>query len=90
MLAAASAARATAALYDAEGNRTAGPPVRSLDRYEFSIMDGNLVLGKLFSVGTVEGTGAKAQIMKYYHAYPGRPRRRPRALALPDPDAGDP
>ena len=29
--------------YDTEGNRTAGPPVRSLDRYEFSIIDGNLV-----------------------------------------------
>jgi Rieske Fe-S protein len=58
-------------LYDAEGNRTAGPPVRSLDRYEFSIIDGDLVLGKLFSVGDVEGTGAKARIMKYYRAYPG-------------------
>jgi Rieske Fe-S protein len=58
-------------LYDAEGNRSAGPPVRSLDRYEFSIKDGNLVLGRIFSVGTVEGTGAKARIMKYYRAYPG-------------------
>jgi Rieske Fe-S protein len=58
-------------LYDAEGNRSAGPPVRSLDRYEFSIKDGNLVLGRIFSVGTVNGTGAKAQIAKYYRAYPG-------------------
>jgi Rieske Fe-S protein len=58
-------------LYDAEGNRSAGPPVRSLDRYEFSIKDGNLVLGRIFSVGTVNGTGAKAQIAKYYKAYPG-------------------
>ena len=58
-------------LYDSEGNRSAGPPVRSLDRYEFSIKDGNLVLGRLFSVGNVEGTGAKARIMKYYKAYPG-------------------
>jgi Rieske Fe-S protein len=58
-------------LYDAEGNRSAGPPVRSLDRYEFSIKDGNLILGRLFSVGTVNGTGAKAQIAKYYRAYPG-------------------
>jgi Rieske Fe-S protein len=58
-------------LYDAEGNRSAGPPVRSLDRYEFSIKDGNLILGRLFSVGTVNGTGAKAQISKYYRAYPG-------------------
>ena len=58
-------------LYDSEGNRTAGPPVRSLDRYEFSIVNGNLVLGRLFSVGNVEGTGAKARIAKYYQAYPG-------------------
>ncbi len=58
-------------LYDSEGNRSAGPPVRSLDRYEFAIKDGNLVLGRIFSVGNVEGTGAKAQIMKYYKAYPG-------------------
>lgn len=58
-------------LYDGEGNRTAGPPVRSLDRFEFSIKDGNLVLGRLFSVGDVENTGAKAKIMKYYQAYPG-------------------
>ena len=33
--------------YDTEGNRTAGPPVRALDRYEFSIIDGSLVLGTL-------------------------------------------
>jgi Rieske Fe-S protein len=58
-------------LYDGEGNRSAGPPVRSLDRFEFSIKDGNLVLGRMFSVGNVDGTGAKARIMKYYRAYPG-------------------
>ena len=45
--------------YDNEGNRTAGPPVRSLDRYAFSIVDGNLVLGDHFSVGTVDGTAAR-------------------------------
>ncbi|MBA2295843.1 MAG: ubiquinol-cytochrome c reductase iron-sulfur subunit [Actinobacteria bacterium] len=58
-------------LYDSEGNRNAGPPVRSLDRYEFSIRNGNLILGRLFSVGDVDGTGAKARISKYYRAYPG-------------------
>jgi len=57
--------------YDTEGNRTAGPPVRSLDRYAFSIVDGNLVLGKHFSVGNVEGEGKDAQIMRYRQAYPG-------------------
>ena len=58
-------------LYDSEGNRFAGPPVRSLDRFEFSIVNGDLILGRTFSVGHVEGTGAKAQIAKYYKAYPG-------------------
>jgi menaquinol-cytochrome c reductase iron-sulfur subunit len=58
-------------LYDSEGNRNAGPPVRSLDRYEFAIKNGNLVLGRLFSVGNVEGVGASARITKYYKAYPG-------------------
>jgi len=29
------------------------------------------VLGRIFSVGSVEGTGAKARIAKYYRAYPG-------------------
>jgi menaquinol-cytochrome c reductase iron-sulfur subunit len=58
-------------LYDSEGNRTAGPPVRSLDRFEFSIVDGDLVLGRVFSVANVEGTGASARIAKYYKAYPG-------------------
>jgi Rieske Fe-S protein len=75
-------------LYDAEGNRTAGPPVRSLDRYEFSIKDGNLVLGRLFSVGTVDGTGAKARIMKYYHAYPGVHVDGPERWLYPIPTPG--
>jgi Rieske Fe-S protein len=57
--------------YDTEGNRTAGPPVRSLDRYAFAIKDGNLILQKHFSVGHVEGTGAQAQITRYRQAYPG-------------------
>ncbi len=57
--------------YDNEGNRTAGPPVRSLDRYAFSIVDGNLVLGNHFSVGTVDGTAADARMTRYRVAYPG-------------------
>jgi menaquinol-cytochrome c reductase iron-sulfur subunit len=75
-------------LYDAEGNRTAGPPVRSLDRYEFSIVNGNLVLGRLYSVGDVEGTGAKARIMKYYHAYPGVHVDGPERWLYPIPTPG--
>ena len=57
--------------YDTEGNRTAGPPVRSLDRYAFSIVNGNLVLGDHFSVGTVTGSKAEAKISRYREAYPG-------------------
>jgi Rieske Fe-S protein len=58
-------------LYDAEGNRRAGPPVRSLDRYTFSIKDGRLILGELFAVGSVSGTGASAQISRYPWSTPG-------------------
>jgi len=58
-------------LYDAEGNRQAGPPVRSMDRYAFSIKDGHLVLGELFAVGNVSGTGANATISRYPWSVPG-------------------
>jgi menaquinol-cytochrome c reductase iron-sulfur subunit len=57
--------------YDTEGRRTAGPPVRSMDRYEFGIKNGNLFVGELFSVGTVEGEGAEARMSKYNHEVPG-------------------
>jgi menaquinol-cytochrome c reductase iron-sulfur subunit len=57
--------------YDTEGNRTAGPPVRALDRYEFSIRDGRLWLGKPYSVGDVDGEGADAKIKRYRLAGPG-------------------
>ncbi len=57
--------------YNSEGNRTAGPPVRSLDRYSFSIEDGRLVLGELFAVGNVSGTGATATISRYPWSVPG-------------------
>jgi Rieske Fe-S protein len=51
--------------YSTEGNRTAGPPVRALDRYRFAILDGRLILGEPYSVGEVDGDGADAVI----HAY---------------------
>ncbi|MGH3133218.1 MAG: ubiquinol-cytochrome c reductase iron-sulfur subunit [Gaiellaceae bacterium] len=57
--------------YNSEGNRTAGPPVRSLDRYTFSIRNGNLILGELYAVGSVSGTGANARISKYPWSVPG-------------------
>lgn len=57
--------------YDTEGNRVAGPPVRALDRTEFSIVDGNLVVGTFFSVARVEGAGANARIFRYQRQVPG-------------------
>jgi Rieske Fe-S protein len=58
--------------YDLEGNRVAGPPVRALDRYNYSIIDGNVVLGDRYSVGKVVGTGADAQIEAYTRFDPGQ------------------
>jgi menaquinol-cytochrome c reductase iron-sulfur subunit len=57
--------------YDTEGNRTSGPPVRALDRYSFSIRNGNVFIGKPFAVAKVDGTGANAKIHKQTFAYPG-------------------
>ncbi len=58
--------------YDQEGNRTAGPPVRALDRYEYEINHGRLVLLGAYSVSHVDGTGAAAQIHKYTQTGPGQ------------------
>lgn len=58
--------------YDNEGNRTAGPPVRSLDRYEYKIVNGKLILSGRYSVGKVEGTGARARIIAYKRKDPGQ------------------
>jgi Rieske Fe-S protein len=57
--------------YDPEGNRTAGPPVRALDRYAYKIQDGRLVLLGTYSVAKVEGEGAEARIRRYELAGPG-------------------
>src|SRR5437867_3095286 len=57
--------------YDNEGNRTAGPPVRSMDRYSYLIKNGHLLLGKTFSVANVEGSGKDALIKKYKLSTPG-------------------
>jgi Rieske Fe-S protein len=58
--------------YDKEGNRTAGPPVRALDRYDFMIDNGRLLLRKTYSVAKVDGEGADARIHKYPLAGPGQ------------------
>ncbi len=57
--------------YDTEGNRTAGPPVRALDRYSFDIVNARLILLSTYSVSHVDGSGAQAQIHKYKVAGPG-------------------
>jgi Rieske Fe-S protein len=58
--------------YDTEGNRTAGPPVRALDRWGFSIKNGRLYLGGNYSVKKVDGTGAQAKIHRYKLTGPGQ------------------
>jgi Rieske Fe-S protein len=59
--------------FDPEGNRTAGPAARALDRYEFTIDNGRLRLGDTFSVSHVDGTGAEARIHRYALQGPGQP-----------------
>ena len=54
--------------------RATAPPARPSARSTATpsrSSNGNLVLGKHFSVGTVEGTGAEARIQRYPVAYPG-------------------
>jgi quinol---cytochrome c reductase iron-sulfur subunit, bacillus type len=69
--------------YDIEGNRTAGPPVRALDRYAFEIDNGRLVLLSIYSVSHVVGTGAQAQIYKYKDYGPGQHVDGPEAWFYP-------
>jgi Rieske Fe-S protein len=69
--------------YDQEGNRTAGPPVRALDRYDFEIRNGNLVLLGTYSVSHVDGTGAAAKIRRYTLTGPGQHVDGPEWLLYP-------
>jgi menaquinol-cytochrome c reductase iron-sulfur subunit len=57
--------------YDTEGNRTAGPPVRALDRYAYTINGDRLGLLPAYSVAWVKGEGPNALIKRYEHAGPG-------------------
>ncbi|HET7129675.1 MAG TPA: Rieske 2Fe-2S domain-containing protein [Gaiellaceae bacterium] len=59
--------------FDTEGNRTAGPAPRALDRYEFSVRNGRLTLGKLFSVSHIDGAGSDARIHGYAVQGAGQP-----------------
>jgi len=69
--------------YDTEGNVTAGPPVRALDRYRFAVRNGRVVLQKRFSVGSVEGAGADAVMTAYDLVSPSVHVDGPEALFYP-------
>ena len=69
--------------YDPEGNRTAGPPVRALDRYRYAIRDGRLILLDTYSVSNVVGDGADARIKRYKLADPGVHLDGPEAWLYP-------
>jgi Rieske Fe-S protein len=72
--------------YDTEGNRTAGPPVRALDRYTYSIVSGHVVLGGAYSVAKVEGTGKDAKIKKTRLHNPGQHVDGPEFWLWPIPE----
>jgi Rieske Fe-S protein len=69
--------------FDTEGNRTAGPAPRALDRYEFSIRNGRLWLNHLFSVSHVEGQGASARIHRFSLRGAGEPADGPESWLYP-------
>ncbi len=69
--------------FDTEGNRTAGPAPRALDRYEFSIRNGHLWLDRLYSVSHVDGTGATAHIHRFALRGAGEPAAGPESWLYP-------
>ena len=69
--------------FDTEGNRTAGPAPRALDRYQFSIRNGRLVLGPIYSVSRVDGAGGTARIHSYKRLGDGEPASGPESLLYP-------
>ncbi len=69
--------------YDTEGNRTAGPPVRALDRFRYKIRDGRVILTSSYSVGEVDGQGAEAVIKAYDLAMPSVHVDGPEAILYP-------
>ena len=69
--------------FDTEGNRTAGPAPRALDRYDFSIRDGRLWLGGIYSVGSVAGAGARARIRRFGRLGDGEPATGPESILYP-------
>ena len=69
--------------FDTEGNRTAGPAPRALDRYQFSIRRGHLWLGDIYSVSRVQGAGASARIHSFKRLGDGEPATGPESLLYP-------
>ena len=69
--------------FDIEGNRTAGPAARALDRYAFSIRNGHLWLERLFSVSRVDGKGANARIHAFGRRGAGEPVTGPESWLYP-------
>ena len=41
--------------YDTEGIRTAGPPIRPLNRFEYKVDGGNLLVGRVFATEEIDG-----------------------------------
>jgi Rieske Fe-S protein len=70
-------------VFDTEGNRTAGPAPRALDRYQFSIRKGRLWLGDIYSVSRVQGAGAQARIHSFKRLGDGEPASGPESLLYP-------
>ena len=69
--------------FDTEGNRTAGPAPRALDRYQFAIRRGRLWLGDIYSVSRVQGVGANARIDSFKRLGDGEPATGPESLLYP-------
>jgi Rieske Fe-S protein len=69
--------------FDNEGNRTAGPAPRALDRYQFSIRNGHLWLDRLYSVSRVDGSGATARIHAFARKGAGEPAAGPESWLYP-------
>jgi Rieske Fe-S protein len=59
--------------FDNEGNRTAGPAPRALDRYAFAIRNGRVFLEAPYSVSHVDGVGARARIHRFGLQGAGQP-----------------
>jgi menaquinol-cytochrome c reductase iron-sulfur subunit len=67
--------------YDFEGRRTAGPPVRPLNRYDTKVVNGHLILGELMAVTSVDQNGtAHTEQLKG----PGQPTEGILSFLYPD------